>query len=54
MSNDTLNWPDEEPDQNVEERYPEEARDTDTADAAPAGDAGTTDPAMPPPEPTNG
>jgi hypothetical protein len=54
MSNDTLSWPEEEPDQNVEERYPEEARDTDTSDTAPAGDASTTDPAMPPPEPTNG
>lgn len=50
MTTEPLEPLDEEPDQDVGERYP----DDDDSPEVPNEDAQDPDPAIPPPEPTNG
>lgn len=50
MTTEPLKPLEEEPDQNVEERYP----DDDESPVEPNEDGDTPDPAVPPPQPTNG
>lgn len=45
---------DEEPEQDVEGRYPEAARRSGNADVVPNDQATETEPAITPPQPTNG